>query len=278
MKHIKTVKWLKDRLGDKNVRIVDCTYQLGDPSKGRKIYEMKHIPGAIYFGLGSDLSGEVKAHGGRHPLPDMETFKRKLEAAGIGNHTHVIAYDGGEGCFASRFWWLMTYAGHEQVFVLDGGMKSWEAAGLPVTDDIPEFERAQFEIRLDHSMLASYEEVKKQTISRSAVLIDSRAKERYLGIKEPLDRIPGHIPGAINCVWTESFEGGRWKSPEEQKKRFSHLKKEDDIIVYCGSGVSATPNIIALLEAGFEKVKLYAGSYSDWVSYPENEVEKGNGQ
>lgn len=276
MKHVKSIQWLKEKIGDGNVRIIDCTYDLADPSKGKEIYHLKHIPGAVYFDLASDLSGKVGSHGGRHPLPDMETFKRKLEDAGIGNHTQVIAYDGGEGCFASRFWWLMKYAGHQHVFVLDGGMRAWEKAGLPVTGAIPEYKPAKFAVQLDDSILASYEEVKKQTIARSAVLIDSRAKERYLGLNEPLDRIPGHIPGAINCEWTEGLKDGHWKNPEEQKKRFSPINKEDDIIVYCGSGVTATPNVIALLEAGFQNVKLYAGSYSDWVSRPENRVVKGN--
>lgn len=276
MKHVKPIEWLKEKLGDVNVRIIDCTYHLSDPSKGNEIYRLKHIPGAVYFDLASDLSGQVQSHGGRHPLPDMEIFKRKLEEAGISNHTTVIAYDGGEGCFAARFWWLLKYAGHQNVFVLDGGMKAWEKAGLPVTDMIPEYKPAKFAVQLDHSILASYEEVKQRTITRSTVLIDSRAKERYLGLNEPLDRIPGHIPGAVNCEWTEGFKDDYWKSQEEQKKRFLHLQKKDDIIVYCGSGVTATPNVIALLEAGFKNVKLYAGSYSDWVSHPENEVVKGN--
>lgn len=123
-------------------------------------------------------------------------------------------------------------------------------------------------------MLADIDDVKAAIADQRTVLIDSRAKERYLGRIEPLDRIPGHIPGAINREWTKGFEAGRWKSRNEQQSRFSDLEKDGKIIVYCGSGVSATPNILALLESGFEQVKLYAGSYSDWVSYPENPVEK----
>jgi thiosulfate/3-mercaptopyruvate sulfurtransferase len=276
MKHIRSADWLKGRLGDKNTRIIDCTYSLSDPDQGKKIYRVKHIPGAVYFDLESDLSQEAKKHGGRHPLPDVDAFKRKLENAGIGNDTAVVAYDGGEGCFAARFWWLMKHVGHTDTFVLDGGMKAWEEAGHPVTDEVPAYEPVRFAVCLDESLLATHEEVKKQTKSGSAVLIDSRAKERYLGLHEPLDRIPGHIPGAINCEWTDCFRNGRWKSPEEQAERFASFHKEDEIIVYCGSGVTATPNILALLEAGFQNVKLYAGSYSDWVSYPENEVARGN--
>ncbi|MFD1707202.1 sulfurtransferase [Siminovitchia sediminis] len=270
---IKSKEWLKERLHDSNIRIVDCTYSLQDPSYGKTVYQKKHIPGAVYFDLAKDLSSEVQIHGGRHPLPHIETFREKLEESGIHEKNAVIAYDGGEGCFASRFWWLLTFLGHQQVFVLDGGMKEWEEAQYPLTDMVPFYRKSTFHIRPQPSMLADIIEVKAEMNSDHTVLIDSRAKERYLGCKEPIDVKPGHIPGAVNFEWTESFHEGKWKNKDEQKRRFSRLNPNNSIIVYCGSGVTATVNVLSLLESGFQHVKLYAGSYSDWVSYPENKVE-----
>ncbi len=272
--YFKSIEWLKERLEDENIRIVDATYSLNDHSYGRRTYEQKHIPGAVHFDLAHDLSDKIQKHGGRHPLPDIQKLKQKLEQAGINEKMTVITYDHGESCFASRFWWLLKYMGHPDVYVLDGGMESWEESDFPITDIIPDYKPVHFTIRMNHDMLADIAEVRAALDKQSAVLIDSRARERYLGLIEPLDRKPGHIPGAINHEWTDGFKAGKWNSSEEQISRFSELDKDSKIIVYCGSGVSATPNIIALLEAGFKYVKLYAGSYSDWVSYPENPVSK----
>ncbi|VEF48021.1 rhodanese domain-containing protein [Bacillus freudenreichii] len=272
---IKPREWLKEKLLDNNVRIVDCTYSLNDASYGKRTYCEKHIPGAVHFDLAEDLSDEVQKHGGRHPLPEIQKFKRKLEIAGINDKTTIVAYDAGEGCFASRFWWLLKYMGHPEVYVLDGGMKGWEDAGFPVTDIEPEYDPVQFTVRLNESMIADVSDVRSAIKNQNTVIIDSRARERYLGQVEPLDAKPGHIPGAVNCEWTDGLKAGIWKDREEQMNRFSNLNPGDEIIVYCGSGVTATPNVIALTEAGFDKVKLYAGSYSDWISYPENIVEKG---
>lgn len=274
MLFIKTNEWLRKMLDDEDVRIVDCTYSLTDPLHGKRMYETKHIPGAVHFDLSEDLSDIAKEHGGRHPLPAVHALKNKLEKAGITEKTTVVAYDSGEGCFASRFWWLLKYMGHPDVYVLDGGLQKWEKAGYPLTDVKPVYKAATYTLRLNHNLLADIEDVKAAIENRQSILIDSRARERYIGLIEPLDAKPGHIPGAVNHEWTEGFNSGSWKSRKEQASRFSDIDKESDIIVYCGSGVTATPNVIALLESGFKNVRLYAGSYSDWVSYPENKVEK----
>jgi len=271
-------KWLKDHLVDRNVRIVDCTYKLGDPEAGRTQYEQGHIPGAVYFDLEKNLSGAVETHGGRHPLPKQDQLKKKLEESGIRNDTILIAYDSKEGAYASRFWWLLKYLGHEKVYILNGGFEAWKNAGCPVDHEIPEYDKAVFAISLNKDLLASYEEVKDIVLNRDrdTALIDSREQKRYLGIEEPIDRIAGHIPTAINKPWMEGLENGFFKSKTEQENRFADIAKDKPIIVYCGSGVTATPNYIALKEAGYSNVRLYAGSYSDWVSYEENPVEKGN--
>lgn len=277
MKYVVYKEWLIDQLNNDQVKIVDCRFELGNPVNGEKLYEESHIPGAFYFDLEKQLSGPVSKHGGRHPLPEIEQFKSEIEKVGIDNTKTVVAYDSGEGQFASRFWWLLSYLGHENVYVLNEGFKGWNEAGYPLTKEVTASELAEFEVNIQHEMLASYEDIKEvvQQKKKSPILIDSREERRYAGEVEPLDRIAGHIPGAINKLWTEGLEQGSFKNAEEQKRRFSELDQEEPIIVYCGSGVTATPNYISLKMAGYQHVKLYAGSYSDWVSYDENPVAKG---
>lgn len=255
-----------------DVRFVDCRFNLGNSDQGESLYKEGHISGAVYFDLERDLSSSVGEHGGRHPLPDLQSFKRLLEGVGIGKNTTVIAYDGGEGAFAARCWWLLKYVGHEKVFILDGGYKEWLEAGYPFDTEPPECRRAHFEVNVQSDTLASMEDVRRAIAAKDHILIDSRAKERFLGIVEPIDKKAGHIPTACNYCWTEGFEKGKFKSVSEQKKRFESLDKNKPIIVYCGSGVTAAPNYIALREVGFKNVKLYAGSFSDWISYEDNEV------
>ena len=271
-------KWLKDHLEDMTVKIIDCRFKLGDPEAGQSLYEQGHIPGAVYFDLEKDLSGAVGLHGGRHPLPSPDHLKNRLEEAGISNTSTLIAYDSKEGAFASRFWWLLKYLGHDKVYILNGGFESWLKAGYPETDVTSEYRKTVFTLKLKKDMLASYQEVKDfvQNGDSNTVLIDSREERRYLGIEEPIDRIPGHIPYAINKPWMEGFENGVFKPKSEQEERFADIPKDKAIIVYCGSGVTATPNYIALQAAGYSNVRLYAGSYSEWVSYEENPIEKGN--
>lgn len=274
MKYFIEKEWLLKKIDNENVRIADCRFKLGSPDEGRTLYDLNHIPNAVYFDLEKDLSGPVKDHGGRHPLPDPDQLKHTLEQAGISRETIVIAYDGGEGAFASRFWWLLRYLGHEQVYVLNGGYKEWINSDYPVKSEVPVFEPVSYKLDLKSDILASYAEVKELVQRRDeAVLIDSREAKRYLGIEEPIDKKAGHIPGAINKVWLDAYENGRFKEVAEQEKRFADIDKSKPVIVYCGSGVTAAPNFLALKEAGYNNVKLYAGSFSDWISYEENEIE-----
>lgn len=279
MKWVKEINEVIEGLGSGDVRFCDCRFSLGEPEKGEQAYLEEHIPGAVYFHLEKDLSGQVSEHGGRHPLPDMNEFKEKLEWAGISNHTAVIAYDGGEGAFAARLWWLLKYAGHENVYVLNGGFKEWKKEGQPVAKEIPHIARGVYNLSLNAAILADTEEVKKASGAEfKKTLIDSREEKRYLGIEEPIDKKAGHIPGAVNYPWTDGFDSGKYRIAEEQRKRFSSTSPEDPVIVYCGSGVTAAPNFIALKEAGYENVKLYIGSFSDWISYPENKVAQAAGK
>lgn len=274
MMFVKKAEWLLEQLDHEKIRIVDCRFSLSDPLLGQRLYKEEHIPGAVYFDLERDLSGEIKEHGGRHPLPDPELLKGKLEKAGINEETTVFAYDSGEGSFAARFWWLLRYLGHEKVYVLDGGYKEWQEKNLPVSQELPVFDAVTYTVKLCPELAASYEEVKKTVDTGGAVLLDSRESARFMGIIEPIDKKPGHIPGALNKVWTDNLHNGHWKSIDEQKARFEDLEPSETIIVYCGSGVTATPNVLALTELGYKHVKLYPGSYSDWISYPDNPIEK----
>lgn len=270
-------EWLVQQLENKLVKVVDCRFDTSDAAKGRQDYEQHHIPGAVFFDMENDLSGPVEKHGGRHPLPDLTTFQQKLEDAGISNETTVVAYDSGTCEYAARFWWMLSYLGHDRAFVLDGGYQDWLACEFPASTAIPKPKPATFQVNLQEDMLADYEEVK--TVSEGegadAVLIDSRSEERYRGEVEPIDPIPGRIPGAVNYPWERVLQNGSFKNDKVLKERFANLNPEAPVIVYCGSGITATPNYLALKAAGFQNVKLYAGSYSDWISHEGSKVEKG---
>jgi thiosulfate/3-mercaptopyruvate sulfurtransferase len=265
-------EWVKDNLTE--VRLVDCRFNLGNSKEGYELYKEDHIPGAVYADLEKNLSGVVSTHGGRHPLPHMPSFKGFLEGIGIDRETTVVAYDGGEGAFASRFSWLLQFLGHSKVYILNGGYKDWVQSGFPVDSLIPVIEKTNFAIDVKDEIYASYHDVVNVVNGKDtrSILIDSREAKRYRGEFEPIDRKAGHIPGAINKVWTEGLEKGFFKEPEKQKERFSDFDASQPIIVYCGSGVTAAPNYIALKHAGFENVKVYIGSFSDWISYDENPV------
>lgn len=273
MKNIVSMRWLLARMYEPDVVIADCRFLLGQPDAGREAYEAGHIPGAIYLDLEKDLSAPVTEHGGRHPLPDPAALASRLAKAGIGSNSRIIAYDDQGGMNASRLWWLLRYMGHEQVYVMDEGFSAWQNAKFPVTTDVPVQIPSSFDVKLQPQMLASVEDVQHASSNGSAVLIDSRDARRYAGLEEPIDAKAGHIPGAVNYFWKDVLGAdGRWSGVEALEERFVRLGKDDAIIVYCGSGVSACPNVIALEEAGFSNVKLYSGSWSDWISYEENAV------
>ncbi|MDX8362928.1 sulfurtransferase [Cytobacillus sp. IB215316] len=273
MEHIVEVDWLHKHIS--NVRIIDCRFHLEDPAAGLNSYLQGHIPGASYFDLDKDLSGPIEKNGGRHPLPNIEEFCEKLYAAGINQHTRVVAYDDQGGAFASRFCWMLLYVGLKHVQILNGGYAAWKERHMPITADIPTVTRSFFTPRIQHDMLVTMEEVKMHSQRNDAVIIDSRENSRYAGIEEPIDQLAGHIPSSINYYWKDSLHSnGMWKTSDEQISRFLQLDKDENIIVYCGSGVTACPNYLSLKEAGYNNIKLYVGSWSDWISYDDNEIVK----
>ncbi|MFB2893159.1 sulfurtransferase [Aerosakkonemataceae cyanobacterium BLCC-F50] len=262
-------QWLSEHLEDPQVIIVDCRFSLADPELGRKQYQTSHIAGAFYLDLNQDLSSPVGEHGGRHPLPNIEKLAQKLAAIGINcQETLVVAYDDSRFGFAARLWWLLRYMGHDKVALLDGGWKSWVNGNYPVSDAIPTGKPGKFVVNLRSPIVVDIETVKSRKDLPEVVLVDSREGERYRGEKEPIDPIAGHIPGAVNYPWQEvTDEQGNAKPPEAQKSRWSDVENAEEIIVYCGSGVTACVNLLSLEIAGIKTAKLYAGSWSDWCSY-----------
>lgn len=275
MSNLISARDLSTRLDSSSLRVLDVRASLVDSASGRQLYDAGHIPGARFMSLDDDLAGPVAAHGGRHPLPEMDMFAAKLGALGVGNDSEVVVYDADGGMFGARLWWLLRYAGLDSVQVLDGGFVAWEEVGLPVTAEASEVAQVTFTPHLRPEMIVSLDEVRAKLGDRHTLLIDARAPERYRGEVEPLDKKAGHIPGAINRPFAENLERGRFKSPETLRKRFAEAEGADEVILYCGSGVSAAHNALALAEAGIEGAKLYVGSWSDWSSYDDNPVATG---
>jgi len=237
--------WLVTNLDRPDLMVIDCRFQLNDPDLGYQEYLANHIENAFYLHLDRDLSAPVARHGGRHPLPNPPTIAAKLSSLGvISGQTHVIAYDASRFAFASRLWWLLRYLGHERVSILDGGWQNWLNAGYPVSNQIPVPKTGTFLPQVQQDWVVTIEEVKRQKEQAGVVLIDARESDRYRGEREPIDPIAGHIEGALN-----------------------YPQSDREIILYCGSGVTACVNILSLTLAGYENVKLYSGGWSDWCSY-----------
>jgi thiosulfate/3-mercaptopyruvate sulfurtransferase len=253
-------EWLHEHLDDPNLRIVDFRwYLLG--GKGRDAYDRGHIPGAVFVDLEA-VTG--KEGGGRHPLPSGSQVEEEMQKAGISAATRVVAYDDAGGSIASRLWFLLRWFGHEAQAVLDGGVGSW---GKLLTTEVPAVARGSFKsMEPDVSRILDFDDVRRLT---GVPLLDARAGERYRGEKEPIDPKAGHIPGALSAPWAENLgPDGRFKSPEELRDRFARLGVggEKGAVVYCGSGVNATHDLLAMELAGLSNGRLYAGSWSDWSS------------
>ncbi|WP_322787664.1 sulfurtransferase [Aneurinibacillus thermoaerophilus] len=273
-----SVSWLAEHLHDEKLAVVDCRFVLGQPEKGRDGYKTEHIPGAIYFDLEQDLSAPKAVHGGRHPWPDADVFATKLGQVGIDNDTAIVLYDEQQGVMAARAYWVLRYVGHEKLALLNGGFPAWKAAGYPVTAEMPKRSSATYVPRVRKDLLRNVDDVRRHVKGGQALLVDSRAHNRYTGEVETIDPVGGHIPGAVNYEWQCVVdETGKWKDEKVLREHFSELPRDREVIVYCGSGVTACANLFALERLGYENAKLYAGSWSDWISYPDNPVATGNG-
>lgn len=271
-----TAKWVQEKMNTSPSDIVlfDTRFSLADATAGYEEFKQEHIEGARYLDLNKDLSAEVQIHGGGHPLPEPEQFAKTVGTAGVDNDTVVVVYDDGNGMFAARAWWVFYYMGHEHIYVLENGLKGWKDAGYETTDQETKILPRTFTPQVRAGDVYHMQEVKERVANKEAILLDSRAHERYLGQNESMHKKAGHIPGAKSYFWQGVLnEDGTWKDSAALEHHFQEFDKDEEIIVSCGSGVSACPNIIGLKKAGFTNVKLYPGSFSDWISYEENEIE-----
>jgi thiosulfate/3-mercaptopyruvate sulfurtransferase len=265
---------LADELaGDRAPVVLDARWRLGGPP-GVVSYLAGHLPGAVYVDLDRDLAAPPGA-GGRHPLPEAAMFQAAMRRAGVSSGRPAVVYDDGDSVPAARAWWTLRYFGHQQVRVLDGGFSAWEAAGLPVTADEPVTAAGDF--TAVPSGMPVVDAAGAAELARSGSLLDVRTAERYRGEAEPVDPVAGHIPGALSAPVTGSMtSGGRFRSPAELAERFSQLGVTGGrpAGAYCGSGVTAAHEVLALALAGIPAA-LYVGSWSGWVADPGRPVATG---
>lgn len=269
---------LAAHLTDPAVAVVDCRFELARPDAGEAAYAAGHIPGAAYAHLDRDLSGPKTGSNGRHPLPAPAVLAATFGRLGIDASTQVIAYDQDNGMYASRLWWLLRWMGHDAVAVLDGGLAAWIADGHAVTAGIEAHTARAFSGTPNPAFIVDAETVGALAASGAARVIDARAPERYRGEVEPLDPVAGHIPGAVNYNFVRNLENGRFRPAGALRAEFEALVSGvafDQVVSYCGSGVTGCHNLLALEHAGLYGARLYPGSWSEWVSDPSRPVEKG---
>ena len=274
-----TTAVLAARLDDPAYAIVDCRFKLDDVAWGQREYAGGHIPGAVYASLDRDLSGAKTGTNGRHPLPDPDTLARTLADLGIESGVQLVAYDQDNGMYASRLWWMLRWLGHDAVAVLDGGYKKWMAEGRPTTSGEEHRARRAFAGSPRAGIVLDVNEVASLAGKPDWRLVDARAPERYRGETEPIDKTPGRIPGAVNHFFGGNLdEQGTFRTPEDLRARVRESVGDvapDHLVCYCGSGVTACHNILALEHAGLKGAKLYPGSWSEWSADPSRPVEKG---
>jgi thiosulfate/3-mercaptopyruvate sulfurtransferase len=275
--------------------IFDCTFDLMKPELGQQQFDQAHIPNAVYVNLDKHLSAKndptaasgkshpTTASGGRHPLPSRETFAAWLSSVGFTNAHQAVVYDRNGVNYCGRLWWMLKWAGHEAVAVLDGGLQAWQAAGNPVETSQntakPKVTPSNYVLAVELYALIAINTVAKNLNKPSQTILDARGAPRFRGEIEPLDPAAGHIPGALNRPFTENIGAdGKFKSAEVLKAEFTKLLAGRDpstVVHHCGSGVSAVPNVLAMELAGFGRQALFAGSWSEWCSDPARPVAQG---
>lgn len=266
----------------RNLVILDCRFALDDPSYGRRSYNEAHISGAQFADLAADLSAPVvKGLTGRHPLPEPSQLLEQLRAWGISAHSDIVLYDDGPGAFAARAWWLLAWLGkREGVFLLDGGLNAWRAAGLPLSSNSVTATAGNFAGEADPQLLLSAAQLQQRLSDPQLTLLDARALPRFRGEVEPLDPVAGHIPGAHCAVFTDNLAANGCFLPAAQlQQRFAALldqRPAATLVAYCGSGVTACHNLFALCLAGYPLAPLYAGSWSEWITDPQRPIALGD--
>lgn len=270
---------LREKLGRQTWIILDCRHRLGQPAAGHDAYLAGHIPNAQYAHLDKDLSGKIiPGKTGRHPLPSLVKATQRFSAWGIGEGVQVVVYDDRSGAIAARLWWMLRWLGHERVAVLDGGWQAWQEQGYPVEREQPNIGPRVFKPRPKKGWTVDAAYVQSRLGDEDFLLVDSRSEERFSGKDEPIDPVAGHIPGAANFPHTDLIErDGHWLMPDEIEERFESLlgdDEADEVVFYCGSGVTACRNLLAYRHAGLGDAKLYPGSWSEWITDEARPVEK----
>jgi thiosulfate/3-mercaptopyruvate sulfurtransferase len=257
-------------------RVFDCRHDLAKPDLGQQQYGEGHIPGALFAHLDRDLSGRKTGTNGRHPLPEPQDFEKWLETTGLTPKDQVVCYDAGPGSMAARLWWMLRWIGHDKVAVLDGGYAKWTKEGRPVTVDVPLFTPLNYPIKLRRDSSVNLSTLENDL--RKFFLLDARAPARYRGEQEPIDPVAGHIPGASNRFNADNLTpDGTFKAPEALKSQFLEVLKgraPSEVVHYCGSGVAACHNLLAMEVAGLPGGKLYAGSWSEWSADPKRPIAR----
>jgi thiosulfate/3-mercaptopyruvate sulfurtransferase len=270
---------LAQHLDQPDWAIVDCRFSLDHPEQGQQDYLEAHIPGAVYANLNKDLAGPVvPGKTGRHPLPDVDCFAQTLSDWGIEAQVQVVAYDDVGGAYAARLWWMLRWLGHDRVAVLDGGWSLWQQESLPVRSGEETREPREFTPRPREDLWISSQEVAQMLSKPGFRLLDARSADRFKGENENRDPVAGHIPGAVSAPYAENLDqNSRFRPVQELRERYKALLDDmptQDSVVYCGSGVTAAHDILAMAYAGVGEARLYAGSWSEWITDPEHPIAK----
>jgi thiosulfate/3-mercaptopyruvate sulfurtransferase len=259
-------------------RLIDCRFDLGDKSWGAQAYRESHIPGAHYAHLETDLSSVPGGDSGRHPLPDWQDFADRLSRWGIHQDTQVVVYDQGSGAYAARLWWLLRAVGHQRVALLDGGWAAWQAAGGPYTDALPSAGGRPVQLSSGTGWVTT-EQVECHLGSTDFLLVDARSQERFAGLKEPIDPVAGHVPGALNFPFEQNLgSAGVFRRPQDLRelwRGFLQGRPPASVVHMCGSGVTACHNLLAMEVAGLHGSRLYVGSWSEWIRDDTRPVASG---
>jgi thiosulfate/3-mercaptopyruvate sulfurtransferase len=268
---------LHQHLGQDHLAVMDCRFYLTEPDRGLAEYLEGHIPGAVYVNLDRDLAGKViPGVTGRHPLPPIEDVAERFSAWGVDQNVQVVAYDNLGGALAARLWWMLRWLGHEKAAVLNGGWDAWVKGGFAQNTHLPAPQRRTFIPREHPDYIADIDLVDRIRLDPDFLLVDARSAERFWGLKEDIDFRAGHIPGAVSAPYSENLDTkGYFLSPDQLRERYDSLLgdiPEENVIVYCGSGVTSIHNMIAMLVAGYKQPRLYPGSWSEWSADPDRPV------